>query len=167
MSRSFLVSILWFLTLGNAVFSCARSSFSSIMMLLPQSHAVLSCAWTCLYVAYHTTGKKGFLGAPGYGVSTHHLPENTTVEFSHFVGVNYTWNICLHPASPWQTGVTLCDPVFIQIRHRHTQAGSSILCKAHELTLLWVVQLQHPLKVLMSWLKYYSLEIPMQASFNF
>lgn len=39
---------------------------------------------------HHTAGRKGLLGAPRYGVLTHHLPENTTVEFSHFVGVHYT-----------------------------------------------------------------------------
>lgn len=45
----------------------------------------------------------------------------TTVEFSHFVGVNYTWKICLPSAFSWQTEVTVCDPDFFQIRHRHTR----------------------------------------------
>ncbi len=104
---------------------------------------------------YHTWGKKCLLDVPHCGVITHCFPESSIVEFSHFVGVHYTWKICLPPASPWQTGVTLCDPVFMWIRQRHTQTDSSVSCKANELTLPRVLQFQHFLKGLMSWLKYY------------
>lgn len=104
-------------SLGNAVFRCAPLpppswGFALRVML---SLAVPEHAYT-----YHMSGSKGLSGSLHRGVSTHHLPENTTVEFSHFVGVHYTWKICLPPASPWQTGVTLCDPVFIWTRHRRT-----------------------------------------------
>lgn len=131
-----------FLPLETHVFWCAPLpaplwvfTLRVMLLLAVPGHAYM----------YRTTGKKGLLGAPHDGVSTHHLPENTTVEFSHFV--HYTWKISLPPASPLQTGITLCDPVSIQIRHRQAPA---FYAKVHELTLLWVLQLQHPLKGLMS-----------------
>lgn len=138
---------------------------SSITRLCPQSNAVISCAWTCLSVP-HDRQKKGILGAPSYGVSTHCLPESTTVEFSHFVGVHYTWKICLPPAFSMAHWCYTLWPGF-HLNQAQTHSGSSGACKAHELTLLWVLHLQHPLKGLMSWLKYYPLEIPMQASVMF
>lgn len=102
LSRSLLVKIEVYCPWKRCVLVLSSSFLSPVMRPCPQSNAVIRCAWTCLYQPH---------GWQKRASKANRLPENTTVEFSHFDGVHYAWKICLLPASPWQTWVTLCDPV--------------------------------------------------------
>lgn len=131
-----------FFSLEKAVFLCAPVppllwdfALRVILLLAMPEHAYM----------YHTTSKKGLLGTLYNGVSTHHLTENTTVEFSHFVRVHYPWKIWLPPDSSWQTGVTQLTPMSWPCFECYKSST---------------------LDELMSWLKYYPLDIPMLSYFN-
>lgn len=125
------------------------SSSSSIMRLCPQRNAVISCAWTCLYVPHHWQKKGLFRRAAPWCF-------NTPPPRRHHSGIfPLCWESITHEKSVCLLLIR-GKPELHSVTPFSSESGTDTqtLCTAHELTLLWVLQLHHPLKGLMSWLKY-------------